>query len=437
MAYRPVLAVEIWLWGNRVGAVAPDPASGFYAFEYDKTFPPLGIEVAPIHLPRSIDRVTIFPGLPPETFRRLPAFVADVLPDDFGNALINAYMASNGVRATDITPLDRLAYMGARAFGALEFKPARTTSRPNATAIHISTLVDSARRAVAGEFSTDDLSRAALMQIIQVGTSAGGARAKAAIAWNRTSGELRAGQFAVPKGFEHWLLKFDGMGPDAGATPAATLGPGGHYGRIEYAYHLMASAANIQMSECRLLEENGRAHFMTRRFDRDGNNKLHIQSLCAMAHLDYRLKGVHSYEQLFDTMHALELPSEDFSEAFRRMVFNYVTANCDDHTKNHAFRLKPGEQWRLAPAYDLTHSYSSSSEWVNQHLMSVNGKFSGVTRDDCLTLADRFGIAGASALIAGVLKAANRWPEFAQVAGVTEARARAVQADFCEKPFRN
>ena len=181
------------------------------------------------------------------------------------------------------------------------------------------------------------------------------------------------------------------MGPDAVKSNSAltdtTLGPGGHYGRIEYAYHLMASAANIQMSECRLLEENGRAHFMTRRFDRDGNNKLHIQSLCAMAHLDYRLKGVHSYEQLFDTMRALGLPPEDFSEAFRRIVLNFVTANCDDHTKNHAFRLKPGEQWRLAPAYDLTHSYSSSSEWVNQHLMSVNGKFSGVTRDDCLTQA--------------------------------------------------
>ena len=286
--HKPVQAIEVRIWGKTVGAVALAPKLGYYAFEYDSRFVTSGIELAPLAMPLSEAREPfIFVDLPELSFKRLPAMVADALPDDFGNALIDAWMASKGIDKKQVTPLDRLAYMGKRGMGALEFKPARTPAIASSTAIKLSRLVESARQAVHGELGADHLAKAALAQIIQVGTSAGGARAKAAIAWNPETDEIRPGQFDVEPAFEHWLLKFDGMGADR------ELGGSQDYGRIEYAYYRMASAAGITMSPCRLLEENGRAHFMTRRFDRDGNHKHHLQSLCAMAHLDYKQKATH------------------------------------------------------------------------------------------------------------------------------------------------
>lgn len=420
--YKPVQAIEVRIWGKTVGAVALAPNLGYYAFEYDSRFIKSGIELAPFAMPLSEAREPfVFVDLPELSFKRLPALLADTLPDDFGNALIDAWMAGKGIDKTQVTPLDRLAYMGKRGMGALEFKPARTPAISGSTAIKLSRLVESARLAIHGELGPDHLAKAALAQIIQLGTSAGGARAKAAIAWNPATDEIRPGQFDVEPGFEHWLLKFDGMGADR------ELGGTQDYGRIEYAYHLMACAAGITMSPCRLLEENGRAHFMTLRFDRQGNRKHHLQTLCAMAHLDYKQKASHDYSQFLQTVIRLDLDYEAREEAFRRMAFNVMAANCDDHTKNISFMLREGMRWELAPAYDVTYAFNPAGEWTSQHLMAVNGKFTGISRSDLLAVADRFGIGTASKVLKQVREAVAAWPDFAEQAGVKQAEVRRVQ----------
>jgi len=410
--YKPVERIEVYMWDIRVGAVALDPASGYYAFAYYPHFSKLGIELSPIHMPVLTFSPSVFAYLPEQTYKRLPAMLADALPDDFGNNLIDAWMAKNGIRKDLITPLDRLAYMGKRSMGALEFKPDRSHSTAKSTAIKMASLVEAARRTVRGETDADDVAEAALAQIIQVGTSAGGARAKAAIAWNPETEEIRAGQFNVEPGFEHWLLKFDGMGTDL------NLGSTRDYGRIEYAYYQMATKAGITMSPCRILTENGRAHFMTRRFDRDGNKKIHIQTLCAMAHLDYKQLATHDYAQLFLTIDQLGLGYEEMEEAFRRMAFNVMAANCDDHTKNFSFIMEQGGKWQLAPAYDITHAYKPDGAHVHQHLMSVNGKFKDITRKDLLSVASRFGIGTAPKVLKDIRKAVMSWQELAEDAGI-------------------
>lgn len=421
--YTPVKHIEVSLWGKLIGVVALDPRLGHYAFEYTPAFCASGIEPAPLTMPaRRIYGPYIFTDLPELTYKRLPAMLADALPDDFGTTLIDAWMARHGIARSQITALDRLAYMGKRSMGALEFKPARSPARPQHTAIHLSKIVESARVVIRGEIHDDDLAQAALMQIIQVGTSAGGARAKAAIAWNPVTDEIRAGQFTVDDGFEHWLLKFDGMGTDR------ELGGSQDYGRIEYAYHRMAVAAGIAMSPCRLLEEHGRAHFMTKRFDRDGNRKHHMQSLCAMAHLDYKQKGTHDYSQLFMTINELGLGYEAMEEAYRRMAFNVMAANCDDHTKNFAFLLRDGGTWELAPAYDVTHAQNPDGEWTHQHLMSVNGRFNHNTRDDMLAVTDRFAIGTGRKVLSQVGAAVANWPDFAHAAGVSQAEIDRIRA---------
>lgn len=419
--YKPVQAIEVRIWGKTVGAVAMVPNLGYYAFEYDSTFVKSGIELAPLTMPLAEAREPfVFANLPELSFKRLPALVADALPDDFGNALIDAWMASKGIDHNQITPLDRLAYMGKRGMGALEFKPARTPAIASSTAIKLSRLVESARQAVHGELGGDHLAKAALAQIIQVGTSAGGARAKAAIAWNPKTSEIRPGQFDIEPGFEHWLLKFDGMGADR------ELGGSQDYGRIEYAYYRMARAAGITMSACRLFEENGRAHFMTRRFDRDANRKHHLQSLCAMAHLDYKQKATHDYSQFLQTVVRLGLGYTALEEGFRRMVFNVMAVNCDDHTKNISFMLREGGQWELSPAYDVTYAYNPAGEWTRQHLMAINGRFNGIVQADLLAVADRFGIGTASRIIRQVREAVAGWPDFASEARVNEVETRRI-----------
>jgi serine/threonine-protein kinase HipA len=371
--YKHVRAVEVHLWGMHIGSVALDPSYGYYVFAYTPACAAKGVEPAPLHMPVANAEPYLFTDLPEATYKRLPAMLSDALPDDFGNALINRYMADQGIAAQDVTALDRLAYMGTRAMGALTFKPSRGPTRHKPTAIELSTLVEQARQAVTGDVSDDAHANAALRSIIDVGTSAGGARAKAVIALHPETGEIRSGQLDAPEGFEHWLLKFDGMGVDQ------ELGTSQNYGRIEYAYHLMARAAGIHMTPCRLLKENGRAHFMTQRFDREGQSgRHHMQTLCAMAHVDYKKKGTNAYAQLFHTLGQLALPYEDLEEAFRRMVFNVMARNCDDHTKNFAFLLRQGgTRWKLAPAYDVTFAHNPKGEWTHQHLMSVNGKFKG------------------------------------------------------------
>lgn len=421
--YTPVPIVEVRIWRKAVGAVALDPSLGYYVFEYQPSFLRSGIEVAPLTMPlAAASEPFVFPDLQELTYRRLPGMLADALPDDFGNALIDAWMAREGVSPAQITSLDRLAYMGRRGLGALEFKPALgpRPSKPT-TAIELSALVESARRAVRGAIGTDEHADAALAQIIQVGTSAGGARAKAVVAWNPTTDEIRAGQFDVETGFEHWLIKFDGVGTDE------RLGVSRDYGRIEYAYHLMARAAALAMSPCRLLEETGRAHFMTKRFDRDGNAKHHLQTLCGLAHLDYRQRATHDVSQLFLAIDRLRLGYPAMEEAFRRVAFNVMASNCDDHTKNVAFLLREGGAWELAPAYDLTYAYNPKGEWTYQHLMSVNGKFAGVEREDLMVVADRVGIGTARQVLQQVGQAVSSWPDFAARAGVSPSEATRIR----------
>ncbi|HEX9138678.1 MAG TPA: type II toxin-antitoxin system HipA family toxin [Steroidobacteraceae bacterium] len=421
--YRPVTTVEVRIWGQRVGAVARDPRLGFYAFEYAPAFVQTGIELAPLAMPlRGARQPFIFPDLPELTFKRLPAMLADALPDEFGNSLIDVWMARQGVQPVDITALDRLAYMGKRGFGALEFRPVRGPAASGETAIELGQLVESARSVVHGQVDNDRHAVAALKQILSVGTSAGGARAKAAIAWNPHTEQIRTGQFDVEPGFEHWLLKFDGIGKDN------ELGEPEGYGRIEYAYYQMATRAGITMAPCRLLEENGRAHFMTRRFDRSANEKIHVQTLCGLAQLDYRAKGVHDYSQYLGAISQLELPSAEFEQAFRRIAFNVMACNCDDHTKNFSFVLTERTRWALAPAYDLIYAYNPKGEWTYQHLMSVNGKFNAITRQDMLQLADRFQIGAATKILAQVREAVAAWPDFAKRAALLPGAAERIRS---------
>jgi serine/threonine-protein kinase HipA len=427
-SFKPVNAIEVKAWGRRVGAVALEPTTGFYAFEYDPKFVQTGVDLAPLTMPLSKALQSfMFADLPEATYQRLPAMLADALPDAFGNALIDAWMANHGVRKENIRTLDRLAYMGSRGMGALTFNPTRGPNRKPASAVEMAGLVNAARLAVHGGVDNDAHAAAVLKQIIQVGTSAGGARAKATIAWNPTSNEVRTGQFDIPEGFEAWLLKFDGIGLDT------DLGPSQQYGRIEYAYALMARAAGIHMSDCRLLEENGRAHFMTRRFDRTNNQRHHMQSLCAMAHLDYKQKATHSYNQLLSTVDALKLGKAAMVETFRRMVFNVLAANCDDHTKNFAFLLPEGGHWQLSPAYDVTHAYNPTGEWTYQHLMSVNGKFSGITQADFKAVADRFDLlAHVNEVVEQVSTSLAHWAVYAKQAGVDALETKRISTQLAD-----
>lgn len=423
--FTHVERVEVYLWGQQVGVTALDPGYGFYAFRFTPEFRATGIDPSPLHMPVHEDRTFLFTDLPEATYRRLPAMLNDSLPDDFGNALIDRYMADKGISAREVSSLDRLAYMSNRAMGALQFRPARGPATQKATAVELGELVSQARKAVTGSVAHEDDATAALRNIIEVGTSAGGARAKAVIAWNRNTNEIRTGQLEAPPGFEHWLLKFDGMGNDR------ELGSSGHYGRIEYAYYLMAREAGLDMTECRLLEENGRAHFMTRRFDREqADVRHHVQTLCAMAHLDYKKKAANAYSQLFATIRELNLPYRDREEAFRRMVFNAMARNCDDHTKNFAFRLRRGQPWELAPAYDVTFAHNPKGEWTHQHLMSINGKFKDFSEQDLLAEAERFAIGTAPAVIDQVRAAILRWSVFAERAGLAKAQAQRIAAEL-------
>jgi serine/threonine-protein kinase HipA len=390
--------------------VALDQQTGFYAFEYEPKFVKLGIDLAPLKMPLSeATEPFIFPRLSVETYQRLPAFLADALPDKFGSALIEAWMADQGVGLNSITSLDKLAYMGERSMGAMIFKPNRGPGKTKPTAVIMEDLVKQARSAIAGDFKNADHAGEVLRQIIQVGTSAGGARAKATIALNSQSQEIKTGQFVIPDGFDAWLLKFDGV-----PKGALDLGTGAHFGCVEYIYSEMAKLAGITMSECRLLRESDRAHFMTRRFDRIGNERVHMQTLCAMSHLDFNEIGAHSYSQLFQTVHELGLGREALEQTLRRMVFNVLAANCDDHTKNFSFLLHEGRGWELAPAYDITFAYDPDNKWLRQHLMSINGKFSEITESDVRELADRYELRGVCKdIIAQAIEALSAWPVLA------------------------
>lgn len=432
MAFQSTDLIEVWAWGSLVGAVIEDPASGFYVVEYDPGWVDAGVELAPLRLPCR-PGTFVFPELAPLTFLRLPALLADSLPDRFGNALVDAWMATQGVASQQISPLDRLAYLADRAMGALEFRPPAGAPVADVGAVQLADLVTAARQAVSGTIDAgDDEALDLLRQLVQVGTSAGGARAKAVIAYNTATGQIRSGQLAAPKGFEHWLLKLDGVSECDPTREDGQFSDGAGYGEVEFAYHLMATAAGVQMSECRLLPEGPRTHFLTKRFDRGPDGaRHHVLSLCAMAHLDFNQARVHAYEQYFQTIDELGLGPEAREQGFRRMVFNVAAVNRDDHTKNLAFVLPAGGAWQLSPAFDVTHAHSSEDgKWTQTHQMSVNGRFDGVGVADLEAVGDLFLVPGYRAVIGEVLDAVARWEDFASEAGVSDAHVARVRGDL-------
>lgn len=420
---------EVRLWGSTIGAVAWDDAAKVARFEYDPQFRQSGIELAPLTMPLS-DRVYAFPSLPRESFHGLPGLLADSLPDDFGNALINAWLAREGRSERPLDPVERLCYTGTRGMGALEYHPVIGPRASKAERIDLDALVDLAgeilaqRNQLNGSFAP--LRREESLQtILRVGTSAGGARAKAIIAWNPETDEVRSGQVDAGSGFTYWLLKFDGVSSGA-VDRGRELEDSAGYGRIEHAYHRMAVAAGITMSECRLLEENGRCHFMTRRFDRTpSGRKLHMQSLGALAHLDFRQAGAHSYEQALLAIRELGLPMDALEEQLRRAAFNIVARNQDDHVKNIAFLMDRAGRWSLSPAFDVTYSYNPTGTWTRDHQMTLGGKRDGFTLDDFRECARLVSIrrGRAEEIVAQVVAAVRRWPEFAAGSGVPEETA--------------
>ena len=421
------------LWGKRVGAIAWDPERRLGLFEFAPAFLSNNWDIAPLKIPieGADGRVFSFTGLrDTQTFKGLPGLLADVLPDKYGNTLINAWLARNGRPADSLNPVELLCFIGKRGMGALEFEPAEPKGTNVATKIELDSLVNIAQKILSGrEDFNANLSaheEKALMDILKIGSSAGGARAKAVISYNPTTKEVRSGQTDAPKGFSHWLIKFDGV-------IDLQFGSSYGYGRVEMAYYLMAQDAGIQMTECRLLEENDRAHFMTRRFDRENSkDKLHVQSFCAMAHYDFNDISSYSYEQLFETMRSLLLPYTDAEQLYLRMVFNVAARNCDDHTKNFAFIMDKTGIWKLAPAFDVCHSYRPGSTWVSQQSLSVNGKRKDISREDLLSVAKRMNIKKADQMIDRVAGIVSKWKTYAGQVGVDNDLKDAIEKTLLE-----
>jgi serine/threonine-protein kinase HipA len=421
---------QVNLWGRTIGAVSLEEGDEYAAFQYDPVFARSGIEISPLTLPLS-HRVYAFPNLPRNTFHGLPGLLADALPDKFGNALIDAWLATQGRTPDSFNAVERLCYTGTRGMGALEFEPTLGPKRQGAKKLAVDALVQLASDILTHRYDlqgslADARQAEALQDILRVGTSAGGARAKAVIAWNPETNEVRSGQIAAGPGFAYWLLKFDGV---AGNKDKELEDPTG-YGAIEYAYYLMARAAGITMSECRLLEENGRRHFMTRRFERlAGGEKLHMQSLGALAHFDFNTPGAYAYEQALLTIRQLGLPMEAVEEQFRRMTFNIIARNQDDHVKNIAFLMDKTGRWSLAPAFDMTYSYNPSGLWTARHQMTMNGKREDFTKQDFRACAKSALLkrGRADAIVKEVQAAVAQWPDYAAQAQVTDAVRKQIQ----------
>ena len=421
---------EVMLWGTKIGTVAFDDNSGLGSFEYAPAFLTSGIEVSPIAMPLS-RRVYTFPELARQSFHGLPGLLSDSLPDKFGNAVIDAWLRSRGRSPESFNPVERLCYTGSRGMGALEYVPARGPSATESERIEIDKLVQLASQVLRSrEKMHVSAGENAMQEIIKVGSSAGGARAKAVIAWNEQTGDIRSGQIEAGKGYDYWLMKFDGV--SGNGDKEGEDAP--QYTRIEYAYYLMASDAGIAMSDCRLYEEQGRFHFMTRRFDRETKTggKLHMQSLGAIAHFDFNQPGVYSYEQAAQVMRRLRISATEISQFYRRMVFNVLARNQDDHVKNISFLMDRKGIWRLAPAYDVTYAYNPDGMWTGTHQMSINGKRDRITRQDLMDAAKHMGIKKAEAeqAIAAVGESLTRWYDFADKANITDRTAHQIAAQF-------
>ena len=412
---------SVELWGKRIGAVTWMADRGIGVFQFTPEFGSSGIEVSPLQMPWR-EAPYEFPGLNRETFKGLPGMLADSLPDNFGNALINVWLAGQGRAEGSFNPVERLCYTGTRGMGALEYQPAIKGSPTKARTVEVDRLVAlsnrilSDRENLSGRLTGDDDSQD-IEDILRVGTSAGGARAKAILAWNAETGEFRSGQIEAGKGYTHWLMKFDGVDDNRDKEIADPKG----FGRIEYAYHLMATKAGILMMPCRLHEEGGRAHFMAKRFDRtDEGDKLHYQSLGALQHFDFNMAGAYSYEQALQTIKSLSLPAEDVEQQVRRTLFNIIARNQDDHVKNIGFVMDKEGEWRLSPAFDVVYSYNPKGAWTSQHQMSLNGKHDAF---DLIDLVAFGGVAGlkarkTKAIIDEIIEVVKHWTEFAREAKI-------------------
>ena len=416
---------KVKIWDTFVGVVTWDSKNKLADFQYDKKFIEKNLDISPIKMPVSKgDRIYSFPELLPskenteDTFKGLPGLLADSLPDKYGNLLIDKWLAQNGRAPDSMNPVEKLCFIGNRGMGALEFEPSQIKSGKNTFSIEVKGLVEIAQKMLSNRehFETTlkvDEQRA-MEEILKIGTSAGGARPKAVIAFNEKTKEVRSGQTKAPNGFSHWLLKLDGVSD-------VQFGDSHGWGRVEYAYHLMAKACNIEMTECELLEENGRAHFMTKRFDREGNQtKHHIQTLCGINHFDYNNMFAYSYEQVFQTMRILKLSYPEAEQMFRRMVFNVLATNCDDHTKNFSFRLKKEGKWELAPAYDVCYSFDPTNIWVNQQTLSINGKHKDIDKGDLMTIAKVNKIKKGEQIIDKINDVVKNWNDFALKAKVSD-----------------
>lgn len=420
---------RVRLWGRDIGAVSWVDERDIAVFQYMPDFVGSGIQLAPIMMPAGPDPME-FPGLPREAFRGLPGMLADALPDKFGNALIDAWLVAQGRPAGSFNPVERLCYIGTRGMGALEFHPTLAGGLRRSRRVEIDALTRLAnevldhRGHLAGTLGSED-DRAALEDILRVGTSAGGARAKAVLAWNAETGEFRSGQVEAGEGFTYWLMKFDGISNNRDKELADPQG----FGQVEYGFHLLAVAAGIDMSECRLHHEGGRAHFMTRRFDRDvAGRKLHMQSLAALRHFDFNAAGAYSYEQAVETIRRLDLPALDIEQQFRRAVLNILIRNQDDHVKNIAFLMNRKGEWRLSPAFDIGFAYNPEGNWTHQHQMSLAGKRDHFEMDDLLRFGGFCGMKPRKArgIIEEIHVQVVRWMTFAEQAGVPEPRAAGI-----------
>lgn len=424
------------LWNKRVGAIAWPNETQVGSFQFEPSFLRNDWDIAPLKMPieNAEGKIFSFPELSDtKTYKGLPGLLADVLPDKYGNSLINAWLAQNGRPENSLNPIEMLCFIGERGMGALEFEPVEPKVVTRSTKVEIDSLVYIAQEILSGrkDFHTNltDNEKKALFEILKVGTSAGGARAKALIAYNPISGEVRSGQAEAPKGFDHWLIKFDGVVDDQLSIGSGPLGTTRGYGRVEMAYHRMAVDCGIDMTECRLLEENGRAHFMTKRFDRiHGQGKIHVQSFCAMQHYDFTQVNSYSYEQLFQTMRMLRLPYFEAEQLFKRMVFNVMARNCDDHTKNFAFIMDKAGEWKLSPAFDLCHAYRPGSPWVSRQSLSVNGKRDNITANDFLEVASQMNVKKASTIIEQTHAIVSNWMKYAEKQDISESLAEAIKS---------
>jgi serine/threonine-protein kinase HipA len=435
---KKVTLAKVYMWNSLIGYLSWNESGEFASFEYDTKFLTAPVSPSPLKMPKS-KYIYSFPELNKNTYKGLPGMLSDSLPDKFGNALIDVWLASKGRKPESFNPVERLCYIGERGMGALEFRPAAYKGRTSDVPIEIKEMVTLASKILIDrEKVTENLKQLeekklqeSLTNLLVVGTSAGGARAKCIIAYNETTGEVRSGQIKTNKDFSYWLLKLDGVANNKDKE----LGDAKGFGCIEYAYHLMAKDCGIEMMECRLLEENSRAHFMTKRFDRtEGGDKIHMQSLCAIAHYDFNMAGAYSYEQTLQIIReVVNINNSDaLEQQFKRAVFNIIARNQDDHTKNIAFLMNKLGEWSLSPAYDITYSYNPDGEWTSKHQMSLNGKQENFTLNDLIEFGQKADLKKIQIkkIIKNTIEVLSKWEKYAKKCGVHSKHSATIKKNL-------